>query len=398
MRSPTAYSIAGYAEMIRCEPRTSAYAEALRQAITPGCTVIDIGAGSGFFSLLACQYGAGSVIAVEPNDVIELLLGAAAANGFRNRITVHKCLSTEISNNVKADVLISDIRGCLPLFEGHISAISDARQRLLKPNGRLIPACDSLFAAIVNHSATSRNYEEPWLSNKFEIDLTTSHRYAVNEWRKVNLRAEDLLSEPELLGVLDYRTIREANFAANVNLVIDRPGLAQGLAVWFDCELFPGIGFSNAPGAPELIYGQAFFPLEHGIPVSSGDQIEIEIRADLIEGSYVWSWNTRVGNRRSSAPDITYRQSSFLAKVLSPGKLARRSNHYVPPALATHMVDRYCLSLFDGRRTLGEIANALAAEFPNLFNGGPSALNHVVELAERYPQARTDSDMFKSET
>src|ERR1043165_9575056 len=107
---PTGYNVLSYGQMITCEPRMSRYADALRQAVTPGCTVIDIGAGPGIFAMLTCKYGAGNVIAIEPNDSIELLSEFARANGFADRITVFKGLSTDYSPPEKADVIVSDIR------------------------------------------------------------------------------------------------------------------------------------------------------------------------------------------------------------------------------------------------------------------------------------------------
>src|SRR3954452_16487839 len=109
--------------MVNCEPRMSAYAEALRRAAKPGCTVIDIGAGPGIFSILACKYGAGKVVAIDPSDSIELVRPIAEANGCADRITIFKGLSTDYSPPTKADVIVSDIRGILPLFEGHIAVI-----------------------------------------------------------------------------------------------------------------------------------------------------------------------------------------------------------------------------------------------------------------------------------
>ena len=46
MSGPTVYTASDYGDMITCEPRMPAYAEALRQAVTQGCTLIDIGAGA----------------------------------------------------------------------------------------------------------------------------------------------------------------------------------------------------------------------------------------------------------------------------------------------------------------------------------------------------------------
>jgi protein arginine N-methyltransferase 1 len=169
---PTGYSILSYGHMINCEPRMSAYAQALRKAVTPGCTVIDIGAGPGVFSILACKYGAERVIAIDPHDSIELVREIAEANGCADKITVFKGLSTDYTPTAKADVIVSDIRGILPVFEGHFAAIADARGRLLAPGGTLIPMRDTLRVALAGADADYRPFEEPWLRNKFGIDLS----------------------------------------------------------------------------------------------------------------------------------------------------------------------------------------------------------------------------------
>jgi type I protein arginine methyltransferase len=64
MDKPKDYRITGYGDMIADRPRMRAYAQALEQAVFPGCSVLDIGAGTGIFSLLACRFGARRVDAV----------------------------------------------------------------------------------------------------------------------------------------------------------------------------------------------------------------------------------------------------------------------------------------------------------------------------------------------
>jgi protein arginine N-methyltransferase 1 len=384
MSDPTVYSVSSYGDMITNEPRMPAYSDALRQAISPGCAVIDIGAGTGIFSLLACKYGAGAVTAIEPADAVLLLRETAEANGCADRITIVQGLSTEHVPQVKADVIVSDIRGIMPLFEHHIATIVDARERLLAPGGTLIPMRDTLHVALANHPEGYLPCEEPWLRNRYELDLRAGHRYAVNSWSKVSLQPEQLLSASAELAVLDYRTISDPNMTGRVVLQAESDGTAHGLVVWFDAELAPGIGFSNAPGQPKLVYGQSFFPFEQPLTLAKGDRVEATIRSNLVDGGYVWSWTSRLFRCDSDKAELSLRQSSFLAQVLAPGKLAKRADSHVPQPTPAHAVDQLCLSLIDGQHSLGEIANMLLQRFPERFNHQTAALNHVSALAARY--------------
>ena len=384
MSGPTVYTASDYGDMITCEPRMPAYAEALRQAVTQGCTLIDIGAGTGIFSLLACQYGAAKVTAIEPADAVMLLREAAEANGYAERITVVQGLSTEHVPAQKADVIVSDIRGSLPLFEHHIATIVDARERLLASGGTLIPMRDTIRAALVQHPDGYQSCEAPWLRNRYTLDLSAGHRHAVNTWNKVSLQPEQLLSASAELAVLDYRTISNPNMSGTVNLQAERDGAAHGLLLWFDAELAPGIGYSNAPGQPKLVYGQSFFPFEQPLNLVKGDRVEATIKANLIDGSYVWSWTSRLFRGDAAKPELTMRQSSFLAQVMSPESLSRRADSHVPAPSTAHAIDQLGLSLIDGKRSLGEIALSLREHFPEQFKDATAALNHIAKLAGRY--------------
>lgn len=236
MTQPFVYSLIDYGAMIECEPRMGVYAEALRRAVTPGCTVIDLGAGFGVFSLLACKFGAGQVIAIEPDPNIELLRPLAKANGCADRITIVRDISVRYTPERKADVIVSDCRGTVPLFDHHIATIKDARERLLAPGGTLLPLRDTIKVALANSPRTYRQWHKPWKRNDYGLDLTAAHASAINSEGKAHLGAGVLASAPQDLAVLDYRTVTEANLDASVELVASKDTRVHGLLVWFDAD------------------------------------------------------------------------------------------------------------------------------------------------------------------
>lgn len=385
MSNPTGYSVVAYGDMINDEPRMPAYDAALRAAITPGCHVIDIGAGTGIFSLLACKYGAAHVTAIEPAAAVLLLKETARANGFEDRITILKGLSTDYRPERKADVIVSDIRGILPLFEHHIATIVDARERLLAPGGTLIPMRDTLHCALVHAPVQERRITVPWLRNDYDLDLSAGHRYAANTYDKTFLQPDALVSRTELLATLDYRTITASDLSAAVTLrPTSTPVVTHGLLLWFDAELAPGIGFSNAPGQPRLVYAQSYLPFAEPLTLASDDRVEASLKAVLVEGNYVWSWIIRHFRGEGATPVQTLRQSTLQARPLAHAQLARTTAQHVPAATGHHALDARILSLVDGVRPLREIADTVQAEYPAILGDAKAALDRVAGLLKRY--------------
>src|SRR5438105_13764263 len=111
------YSIKGYGAMVADGFRTDAYCEALRRAVKPGSTVLDIGTGTGIFALLACRFGARKVYAIEPGDVIQVARETAVANGFGDRIQFIQAYCEKVELHQRADLIVSDLRGVLPVSD-----------------------------------------------------------------------------------------------------------------------------------------------------------------------------------------------------------------------------------------------------------------------------------------
>lgn len=385
MTRTTGYNLAGYGDMITDRVRMDAYARAIEQAVRPGCTVLDIGAGTGIFSLLACQSGAGNVVAVEPEEAIQIVRANAEANGCSDRISFHKAISLEVELDRRADVIVSDLRGRLPLLQHHIPTIVDARERLLAPNGRLIPQTDTLWSAVVEAPDLFQKRWQPWQENSFDLDLTAGHEQVINSTGSAVLKQDQVLVPAQQWATLDYRMIDNPNVAGSVEWTVERTGTGHGLALWFDTELAEGIGFSNAPGEPELIYGQVFLPWPEAVKLGIGDHIVVHLRADLIGEDYAWQWRTEIHPADSSDDvPIRFEQSTFFAELVSPEKLRRQEAGHIPTLTLSGQADAYILSQMNGRSSLEEISRDAAARFQDHFPDWKAALTRVGELSVKY--------------
>ena len=380
------YGINDYGKMILDKGRTGAYADALRAVVRDDSVVLDIGTGTGILALLACRLGARKVYAIEPGDIIQLARQAAAANGFADRIEFIQGISTRVDLREKVDVIVSDIRGVLPAHQNSLLSIMDARERFLASGGRLIPQRDTLWAALVQAPDAYGEVVEPWETNGYGFDLQVMRDKAVNNWRKLKSGCNPLVSEPRCWATLDYRTLSAPNLSGRVVWTLDRVTTVHGLAVWFDCEASDGIGFSNSPASPtKQIYGQAFFPWSRPVELSPGDQVSLQIRADLAGEDYVWGWNSDITMGADSPRTlVSFRQSTFQGAPVSPENLRKRAQTFVPTLNEDSRIDRVILQQMADGLPLGQIARNLLGQFSHRFPTWQNALDHVAGLSTKY--------------
>lgn len=108
-------------------PTTRLCLEWLEQNVTPGCTVLDYGCGSGILGIAALKLGAGEVLGV---DIDPAALTAAADNAARNGVALRLAPSSaplvETFDRVVANILTNPLMLLAPLLTAR-----------LKPGGRL---------------------------------------------------------------------------------------------------------------------------------------------------------------------------------------------------------------------------------------------------------------------
>lgn len=112
-------------------PTTVLSLRALRTAMFPGATVLDVGCGSGVLSVAACRFGAGRVDAIDISTAAPpVTLANAELNEVGGRITASTTPLAEVDGQY--DVVVANI-----LAPALIDLGNDLR-RVVKPGGVLI--------------------------------------------------------------------------------------------------------------------------------------------------------------------------------------------------------------------------------------------------------------------
>jgi protein arginine N-methyltransferase 1 len=318
------YGLHDYTWMITDEERMGAYVRALEAVVRPGSVVADLGTGTGILALVACRLGARRVFAIDTNDAIEVGRELARENGVADRIVFFQKDSREVELPEPADVVVSDLRGTLPLNRHNVSVIVDARARFLKPQGVLIPARDRLMVGVVEkpqlHEWALGPARGP-LGVTLEAMRARLAQAAVVESPVLGLQPADLLCHPEAWAVLDYSELEPGSVSGQVQMRVERAGVGHGLTLWFEAELAGGEGFTTGPGHA-LCYGRLFLPWPCPVAVEKDDVVAVELWAQSTGDP--WGWNSSIQTRTGSLRE-SFKQSTFIG---FPGKPRAR------PALA----------------------------------------------------------------
>jgi protein arginine N-methyltransferase 1 len=309
------YGLAEYALMVADRVRMTAYADALAEVVRPGCVVADIGAGTGVLAIMACKLGARRVFAIDPSAALSVADELARENGVADRLECFREDSRKITLPERADVIVSDLRGSLPLYADHLGVIADARARFLAPGGVLVPRRDVLWAALVHKPAL---YEAH--CGLEEAAHGVKLRSAID--RLIHLRAhereatpEDLVSRPAPWAELDYATLSDDAISGRVRWELERDGVAHGVLLWFEAQLTSRVGFSTGPGI-KTVYPRTLLPFPHPLELTRSQEVELELWVG--PRGEPFTWHTTVRSPAGSAVVARYRQSTFLGSAERP--------------------------------------------------------------------------------
>lgn len=284
--------------------RNDALFRALKAVITPGCTVTDIGSGTGFLSFLALGLGAKHCTLYETShDLLKLSKHIASENRLQHQCTFLNAHSRDIRSPMKTDIVISETIGNFAYEEHIIENMNDAK-RFLKPGGILIPQ-------------KLRQYIAPFISEKlwkeiniwngigYNLNLVKAKEVALNNMYVKRVRPNDLLkNSTQEWDAIDFTKKNSSQRKGKMTWTLPRTTPIYGFAVWWECDLVPGITLSTSPFRAPTHWEQIFLPLLSPIQGTKGDHLSCTITSDSNErvGLNV-TWHTILSrkNRRMAS-------------------------------------------------------------------------------------------------
>ena len=356
--------------------RLEQFRAAIAAVVRSGDEVVDLGCGSGILGLLCLQAGAGHVFGIDATAMIEVAQETFARAGLGEQAGFVRGHSHRVGLPSPGDLAICDHVGYFGFDYGIVHTLQDARNRLLRPGGRLIPARIRLQLAVVE-SENCHDKAEGWRAEGVPTEFHWLRHHAVNAKHAVELPVEALLGQPATLGEIDLYADNPDFFSWTAELRIQRDGVMHGLGGWFECELAEGVWMTNSPLSERRINrSQAFLPIDEAVPVKVGELVKATIMARPAEHLIAWVVEFPATGRRFS-------HSTWQGMLLAPEDLVRAHPERVPHLSREGQARITVLGYCDGRLTAREIEEAVLREHPNLFPSPEELSRFVAQVLGR---------------
>ena len=269
--------------MMNEKNRNQAYFDALKAVIKPDSSVFEIGTGSGLLAMMAAKLGAKQVTTCENVALIaETAQQIIADNNFEKTIKVIAKKSIDINIGAefeaKADILVSEIFSSELLGEHVLPSLEDAKKRLLKPQGKVIPAAGSIMIGLFTGDDIHRNLV---VEDAFGFNLQGFNKIVSN--KRMIARNDlniELLSDGVAAFSFDFEG--ESHFPAqskSLRIIVTKAGRCYGLVQWMmlDMNGDQKVMFENHPSQTSKVsnWQQCAYLFDAPIDVKAGQVVII---------------------------------------------------------------------------------------------------------------------------
>lgn len=279
-------------EMLSDRVRTESYQSAIKNnsSLIQGKSCLDIGCGTGILSFFCSSAGASKVVAVDQSDIIYAAMDIAEENGISRKIDFRKGRVEELDFDAKFDVIVSEWMGYFLLFEGMLDTIIRARDRLLKPNGLLLPSQASLYGAAVYDKELYEDKISFW-NDVYGYRMSTLKSDVIDEVHVMPVTSESIISSAVILKDFNLYTctLEDAQKVdQEFQLKIVKNGIIHAFVVWFDClfDLDNPVTLSTSPHSQLTHWKQSLLFLETPLTVKENDLVSGRIIVTRTEDNF----------------------------------------------------------------------------------------------------------------
>ena len=271
--------------MLNDQERNETYDTAIKRAVNESTTVLDVGSGSGLLAMMAARAGAKMTYTCEMNTVIaDIAKNIVLANEHADRIKVINKKSDELligsDLSEKVDVLITETLDSGLIGEGIIPIVLDAKKRLLKEGGQIIPRSAKVYARLLE-SQTVWQLNNVKEASGFDVSifnqLSTCGFYPI----RLDRFEHKFLSRPVNVCEFDFMTDEFETRKLDISVVTTQEGICHGVAFWFDLNLDEKTQFSNSPKNLNSHWKQAVQAFAVPMTVQANQQLNLSVCQEL---------------------------------------------------------------------------------------------------------------------
>ena len=264
--------------------RNNAYRKAIERAVTPGDTVLVIGAGPGLTAMMAARAGAGKVIACEP---LAPLAGLArriiARNEYEDRITVIAKPATLIRVGEDlpgpVDMIVAENIDEVLIGDNLLPALRYATRCLARPGARVIPARATVWGMLVEWPESRVDIPSGDLQgfDCRDIELFRNPLAPVSfDWERETHR---LMSQPFAIADYDFLALAPPPPLRHHDVEGLHSGSAHAVVIWFDLHFDNQVKISTRAELDFSRWHSMAYRLGRALPVRRGGPVRIAVEA-----------------------------------------------------------------------------------------------------------------------
>lgn len=287
-------------KMLADKVRVDTYYKAIQRNIKPEHTVIDLGTGTGILALFAAKQGAKQVYAIDHSSFIEVAKQIAERNQVRN-IKFINSNSRDFTPPEKIDILLHEQIGDDLFEENMIENLLDLKKRVLKEDGKILPAQFELYLEPVSLKEEYRTpfiWENPIHGINFDFIPSINgienfkHSNYIMPFVPVS-SVKHFLCYPEPIVTFNLNNMKNSSELPSQFTQIKKvtqTGQCDGLILFFKVIFDEETQFDTSPSSTRTHWGNRIFrfPSKH---YTQGEELTVTANMKDIINTETWEIN-----------------------------------------------------------------------------------------------------------